>query len=65
MMTHASYKIVMKALRKKLAEVKTSPAAARKWIEESDCLTHILADATLIEKGKKPRRKKSGKKVSA
>jgi hypothetical protein len=63
-MTYASYKIVMKALRKKHAEVKASPAAAKKWIEESG-LADIFANAPLIEKGKKPGRKKTGKKVSA
>ena len=63
-MTLAEYKIIMKAIRKKRAEVRASPAAAKKYLEESG-LGDILENAPLIKSSKKPVRKKTGKRVSA
>jgi hypothetical protein len=63
-MTDTAYKIVKKALLKKKAEVKASPAAAKRFLEASG-LADVLANAPARKSGKTVANKKAGKKVSA
>jgi len=64
-MTDTAYHIVKKAVLKKKAELKASPAAARKFLVASG-LEDVLADAPSKKNGKAAAGKKSrGKKVPA
>lgn len=64
-MTIAAYQIVKKALLKKKAEIKASPAAAKRLLVESG-LADVLANAPSLNPGKTSAIKKTrGKKVSA
>jgi hypothetical protein len=62
-MTDTAYRIVKKALLKKKAEVKASPAAAKKFLVSSG-LGDVLASAPSRKSGKTATTKKtSNKKV--
>jgi hypothetical protein len=64
-MTDTAYQIVKKALLKKKAEVKASPAAAKKFLVASG-LGDVLASAPSLKSGKAVATKKArSKKVPA
>jgi hypothetical protein len=60
-MTDTAYRIVKKALLKKKAEVKASPAAAKKFLVASG-LGDVLAGAPSRKSGKTATTKKAGNK---
>ena len=63
-MTTSAYDIVMKALKKKRAELKASPAAAKKFLVESG-LGDVLENAPIRQRTKATAPKKAASKQSA
>ncbi|HET6252555.1 MAG TPA: hypothetical protein VFE32_00705 [Puia sp.] len=59
-MTDTAFQIVKKALLKKKAEVKSSPAAAKRFLVASG-LGDVLAEAPSLKSGKNVVSKKSNK----